>query len=212
MLRRFAHIVLLILIGFALVPHAGAQQPPDRPGPAAEKKPDDLSKRLLRKAMKQSEEDVMDAILRLMNESRHKVEVEFDPGEQTQALQQDIVEKLDQAIQAAAKNRRRTRQPQSPGSADKRRLARGEKQSDESQAGEQRSGSDAVADAGQGADPAETETPPAEMVDLRRGWGHLPAREREELIQGVAEDYLERYRVWVERYYRALQETEPSRD
>ncbi len=33
-------------------------------------------------------------------------------------------------------------------------------------------------------------------------------REREEIIQGIAESFLERYRDRIERYYRALQETE----
>ena len=36
------------------------------------------------------------------------------------------------------------------------------------------------------------------------------AREREEVIQGVSERYLERYRVWIERYYQALQESHES--
>jgi hypothetical protein len=47
-----------------------------------------------------------------------------------------------------------------------------------------------------------------ELREFRRAWGHLPMREREEIIQGIAESFLERYREWIERYYRALQETE----
>jgi hypothetical protein len=45
---------------------------------------------------------------------------------------------------------------------------------------------------------------------MRRSWGHLPQRDREEVIQGIGEACLERYRVWIERYYRALQETGDS--
>ncbi|MFQ5495803.1 MAG: hypothetical protein ACE5EX_10530, partial [Phycisphaerae bacterium] len=48
----------------------------------------------------------------------------------------------------------------------------------------------------------------APFRELRRGWGHLPGREREELIQGISERYLDRYREWIERYYRALQEVD----
>jgi hypothetical protein len=51
------------------------------------------------------------------------------------------------------------------------------------------------------------ELPDGELIDVRRAWGHLPMREREEIIQGVNEEFLEEYREWVERYYRALQES-----
>lgn len=47
-----------------------------------------------------------------------------------------------------------------------------------------------------------------DIHELRRTWGHLPMREREEIIQGIGESFLERYRDWIERYYRALQEAE----
>ena len=44
--------------------------------------------------------------------------------------------------------------------------------------------------------------------ESRRGWGHLPARDRDELLQGVEEAFIEQYRPQIEQYYRALTETE----
>ena len=43
-----------------------------------------------------------------------------------------------------------------------------------------------------------------QLRELRRGWGRLPARDRDEVVQGFDQDFLTKYRQWIERYYRAL--------
>jgi hypothetical protein len=67
---------------------------------------------------------------------------------------------------------------------------------------------DDASSAGVGEPGVDQRRPGGDLQDLRRAWGHLPMREREEIIQGVGERYLERYRDWIERYYRTLQETD----
>lgn len=190
-----------------------AQAPPTDPKPrTSAKRTDDLSKRLLRRAMKQADEDVMEQVLRLMGESAHRMEIDFDAGAGTQELQQQVVAKLDEAIASAAKNHRKQRQQDSASQSDKRRRSKSssqERESSSQQPGQQ------ITDAGSTpGDPtsvaAEQEQTGGEFADIRRAWGHLPPREREELIQGSTEEYLERYRLWVERYYRALQEAGSS--
>ena len=47
-----------------------------------------------------------------------------------------------------------------------------------------------------------------EFRESRRGWGHLPQRDRDELLQGIDEEFIEQYRPQIEQYYRALTETE----
>ena len=53
----------------------------------------------------------------------------------------------------------------------------------------------------------ETKPVRGDLQETRRSWGLLPQRERDEMIQGSSEGYIERYREWIERYYRALQES-----
>ena len=53
---------------------------------------------------------------------------------------------------------------------------------------------------------ADATAPGGDLDARRRAWGHLPMRERDEILQGLSDQYLQRYRVWIERYYKALQE------
>ena len=180
--------------------------PPSQPP----KKVDDLGQRLIRKAVTDGGEDIMATIVRLMTEATRKMEIEFDPGEETQALQGRIQEKLDEAIKAAASKQRAGKKSPTPTDPDKRRMPTTGKREQRPEAkakGESPPGSTSntvEAPASDGRSEAER----AALQDTRRSWGHLPLREREEVIQGVGEGFLERYRVWIERYYRALQESD----
>lgn len=171
---------------------------------------DDLGERLIRKTVTDGEEDIMSTIVRLMTEASRKMEIEFDPGEETQALQGRIQGKLEEAIKAAASKQRVRKQSPAPTDPDKRRMPTTSKR-------EQRPEAKAKGESSPGStsNPAEapaldgrSEAERAALQDTRRSWGHLPRREREEVIQGAGESFLERYRVWIERYYRALQESD----
>ncbi|MGB2985936.1 MAG: hypothetical protein WBE26_08635 [Phycisphaerae bacterium] len=169
-----------------------------------------LGERLIRKAVTDSDEDTMAIIIRLMDEATRKLEIEFDAGDETQKLQRRIMLELDVAIKTAAAQRRPLRHSGQPTGADKRRMPTdGRRASREGvrgqEAGEDSSSSDTT-DAGGAL--SKEEPAGGDLRESRRAWGHLPMREREEIIQGVGERYLERYRTWIERYYRALQETE----
>jgi len=184
-----------------------AQDPPPVKPP---KDPDDLSARLIRKAVTESDEDLMDTIVRLMTDSAKKMEIEFDPGEKTQAVQKSIHEKLDEAIKAAAARQRIRKQSPSQQS-DRRRMPSAKREPPKRSPGK-----DSGVRSASASTPNENDaqggpalSPGGERTDLRdprRGWGALPQRQRDEIIQGAGEDSLERFRVWVERYYRALQE------
>lgn len=182
------------------------QQPPSLP---ESKTPDDkkLSERLLRKVTDDNAGDLMARIARLMNDTAHRIEIEFDAGDKTQQLQRRIVDRLDEAIKVAAARRRAVRSRRPSGTADKRRRSGAHARAGEGRAKEQQQG---TGSAGSGAKPdsaSESGLPSGRLLDLRRTWGHLPMRTREEIIQGVGEQSLERFRVWIERYYRALQES-----
>lgn len=186
-----------------------AQDPPPSKPKGAE---DDLSGRLIRKAVTETDEDLMDVILRLMSDSAKKMEIDFDPGESTRTLQKSIQEKIDEAIKVAASKQRMKRQSPSAQS-DRRRMPTAKKEPPKRQPPKQEtlggsrsasSTSSTENDSPGGA--ADATSDRTDLRDPRRGWGNLPQRQREEMIQGAGEQYLERYRAWVERYYRALQE------
>jgi len=166
---------------------------------------EDLAKRLLREATGGDDGGIMGQILRLMDQAGRSLGGDFDPTESTQAVQQQIVEKLDAAI-AAAQRRRSKGTTQYRSSSDKRKAPPkpGPKQDKE------RSGEGQTADAAAktspsgGADGQSAAT--GRFREFRRSWGHLPARDRDEVLQGIDEDVLEKYRRLIERYFRTLAE------
>ena len=60
--------------------------------------------------------------------------------------------------------------------------------------------------AGKQPDRATQSTAAGRLKEFRRGWGNLPQRDRDEVLQGIDEDSLEKYRRQIESYFRALAE------
>ncbi|MEK6798643.1 MAG: hypothetical protein AABZ12_06750 [Planctomycetota bacterium] len=194
-------------------PCSAQDETKEKPKPSQTTPADELSRRLIRKAVNDSDEGIMDNVIRLMNESAKRVGVQFDAGEKTQKVQTQAVEKLDEAIKAAAMQRRPSRQPSKSVSADRRRMQPPPKSAKKDDAAPSDRAarlkpSDSVESLGPPLGETDEKREGGTMRELRRGWGHLPARDREEVIQGSGENCLERYRAWVERYYRALQEAD----
>ncbi len=204
---RSRTVLSVFLAAFvALSGWAGAQ---DVKPPAQEPKDtDDLADRLIRRTAEGTDEDVMDLILRLMNESGRQLDIKFDPGMATQAVQSRILEKLDDAIKTAAMKRRSRSKSQPQPRTDKRR-SKPDKSNESSaeQSGKQQSGG--AAEGGEdGVAPMDANSAKGALRERRRGWGRLPDRDREEIIQGADESMLERYKAWIDRYYKALQHDE----
>ena len=198
---------VFVFLCFSGTASFGRDGPPPSEPP---KKVDDLGLRLIRKAVTDGEENIMATIVQLMTEASRKMEIEFDPGKETQAMQVRIREKLDEAIKAAASKQRARKQSQAPTDPDKRRMptaGKREPRPEKKVQGESSSRSTSNTAEAPAAD-GRSEAQRAAFQETRRSWGHLPRREREEVIQGVGEGFLERYRVWIERYYRALQESD----
>jgi len=204
---RWARLVIALAVAFAAVTPALAQDRSPAPSPVDNKK-DELKERLIRKAVTQSEEGPMERILRMMEESQERLELNLDSGKETQALQDQILARLDESIKAS-RLQSRSRSASSTTQSDKRRMSKAmrEKPKDpQAKGGAADPKNDVSTRPGDQNRP--TSTPSGELRELRRGWGQLPSREREEVLQGAGEGYLERYRAWIERYYRALQETD----
>jgi len=121
----------------------------------------------------------------------------FDPGDKTQRLQRQVVADLDDLI-----DRMRQGMKLTPPTT---------QQASDSQPPQPRPADDQPA-AGDGAngtrprqgDPTGTGQLGGELREGRLGWGRLPSRDRKEVLQGIGQEVLLKYREWIERYYRAL--------
>lgn len=153
-------------------------------------------------------EDVMQRMLSLMEDADRRLRIDLTAGAETQAIQEEIAETLDEAIRTAAAQRRPKRSRNQRFRSDKRKS---DKSADASKSSKEKA-TGSTGDEGRSSDQERPGVDPSrvaeggELEETRRGWGHLPSRERDEIIQGRDEQYLQRYREWVERYYRALQE------
>lgn len=179
--------------------------------PEDKAKPDErrLGRRLIR-GTTAGDEDIMEKLIRLMEQTARRLEVDFDAGEETQALQLEVLKQLDDAIKLAAAQMRKSSGRQRSSESDRRRRQEKDKKRDSDKSRNE----DANSNKGESADTSPAGRKPAaggtgdrdDLAESRRGWGNLPQRERDEVIQGAGERYLERYRKWIEQYYRALQE------
>ena len=160
----------------------------------------DLADRLIRG--ESANEDIMVRIIKQMNHVEQRLSAAFDPGAETQRLQRRIVDRLDEAI--AASIRQGSRSGASAGAmGDKRR--RTPPSSGDPQGSDSPFSDDPQGSAPAKGDPQQTDRS-GPLRDSKRGWGHLPPRDRDEVLQGINEKSLERFRQWIERYYQALAE------
>jgi len=204
------HFSAVMLLSCALISAALGTTPKRSSDEQAQRKKenDQLGQRLIREAAG-GEEDLMGTVVRLMDESAHHLEIDFDAGSETQTIQRRIVDRLNEAIKTAGR-RRATRSSGQRSRGDRRRMPK--RPVDPGPTGEA-SAAAASAQPNSGTVDAggRAGTPSAAggaLKETRRAWGHLPERERDELIQGSEENFLEQYRAWIELYYMALQEAE----
>ncbi len=159
---------------------------------------DDLARRLIRGD--KASGDVMSEIIGRMEWAAERLEKSFDVGVETQDLQRSIIEELDAAIAASIRKGRSS----GSGSAmqqDVRKRSSGRRT-------DQAAGDEPGlrGSAGAGARGEKSAKAVERFRESGRGWGHLPARDRDEVIQGRGDRSLEKFREWIERYYRSLAE------
>lgn len=145
--------------------------------------------------------DEMDRVSRRLGRS-------FDPGIETQRMQESILRKLEQVIEAAQQQNSGGGGSGQPKDQDQgaEQLA---EQKGQGQKGEP-SGSGQQASSGEAgtATPIEPEDTDSAIEQLRKEWGVLPPRVREELSDGLRERFSPLYRRMTEAYYKALAEQE----
>jgi hypothetical protein len=137
-----------------------------------------------------------------MDRSEQRLVAQLDAGEQTQHLQEDILDTLDDAIMMALLSA----QPSAASPSSSRPPADAEEESAEPRATKPGEQPGAAPPGGRPGD----EATPRSFDRTGQPWGNLPPRERDEILQGTRDRVLEEYREQIERYYRALAEREAS--
>ncbi|MFQ5422726.1 MAG: hypothetical protein ACE5F9_01970 [Phycisphaerae bacterium] len=190
-----------------MVASLAAEQPSGRPTSQPAKVLDeDLVRRLMG-----GETTAVDAVhdtLEQMDRATQALARKLDPGEDTQRVQARIILGIDrliaQARMAGSKRQRGSRRARS-----RKGRPRGKPVEDASKASDaarpqpaaaQRSGQGSAA----GPDADASDHKKTGAAGLARGWGFLPPRDRDEIVQGFGEEFLSKYRDMILRYYRLL--------
>lgn len=210
---------------------AGASQPSlddllDLPSPARpEREPaadepvmPELEQDIQRRLSARQISDAFEQAMHEMQDVAGRLGPRRDAGLDTQRMQEDIIRKLDQIIAAASQmqqqqssssssssqQQQQARQQDSGTQQQARQQQQQQQQAglEESQAGDE--ASDGQFSPGQA---QEHELDGRPLEELRREWGNLPPRLRDELSQGLGEKFSPMYRQLTERYYRRLAES-----
>jgi hypothetical protein len=155
--------------------------------------------------------DAADAFEQAVEEMDHvsrRLGRSFDPGVETQRMQESIMRKLDQVIEAAKQQSSSggggSSQPREQDQGSQSLAQQGQPSGGEPQpAGQQASSGQAGVTT-----PIKPEMQDSALEQLRKEWGVLPPRVREELSDGLRERFSPLYRRMTEAYYKALAEQE----
>ena len=164
----------------------------------------ELARRLLDP---RGEQGPLQRMLSLMGESALRLSEAKDAGKETQHMQSEALAALDEAIAEARRNLNQASSSARPTQGESRRAGQVSptSQDPDKSAGNRPARSAARDSAAAGGD-AKKRKPLRDQAELRRGWGYLPERDREAILQGAGEEIDERYRDEIVRYYRAIAE------
>lgn len=167
----------------------------------------DVAAEVLEKLSEDQPADVLGQAVSEMDQVADRIGNESDVGVDTQRLQESILAKLDQVIAAAKKS------GMGSGSGG------GESSGDQSQQQDTGSefnvgqGKDATESSSQGgaggggggsSQSAASQEQQGTLEEYRQQWGKLPARLRDDLLQGINEKFSSVYRELTGQYYRRL--------
>lgn len=141
----------------------------------------------------------------LMNQVSSRIAQSQDLSIATQRLQEDILRKLDQVIESANENE--SENNGSSSSSSQSDSSQSQPNQQQNQDGQSETGEPSDS-SGEASMPGGTRNaqPGDEIAPDGVGWGALPARFREALSQGIADQYSELYRSITEAYYKSLAE------
>src|SRR5262249_12461951 len=126
--------------------------------------------------------------------------------EETQGVQAKALKAIDDAIAEARQQMSHPRSSSSRQKGESRKAGQRDASRQQSKSSSAKPGAAASqSSGGPGAGPPKGSRL-SERPDGRRGWGFLPQRDREAIVQGSNEEFQPRYREYIEQYYRAIAE------
>ncbi len=146
--------------------------------------------------------------VQLMDQVAARISDNNDLSIATQRLQEDILAKLDQVIEAANENNSNSSSSSSSSSqSSSEQQDQPDQQQPQQGEGDQQNPSNQSGEESMpgGASPA---NPGDEVAPDGVSWGALPSRIRDALSQGISDKYSELYRTLTEQYYKSLAEDE----
>lgn len=164
--------------------------------------PDAAKAELERELTQQEAAQAFEQAAALMGDSATRLGELSDTGLATQRLQEDILRKLDQVIEAAKNNQQQSQSSSSSSSQQQQQPSQPQQQQQQQQ-GQTSDGEN-----------QQENTPPGrrdgqlnpEIDSARAAWGALPERVRDALFQGRSDRYSSLYERLTEAYYRRLAE------
>jgi hypothetical protein len=173
---------------------------------------DDLNESVGRALSASDASDAFEQAVDQMDDVSRRLGRAFDPGVETQRMQESILRKLDQVI-ASAKEQSSSGGGGGSGEPKKQDKGGDELAQQQAAAGEggdqaQPGGQQASSGAAGSGSPIKPEGQDTVIRQLRKEWGVLPPRVREELSDGLRERFSPLYRQMTEAYYKALAEQE----
>jgi len=188
-------------------------KPPAEPKPAEPSKPDpklqsQLSRELGAAAVSQGDDALLDIVYQ-MQQAKSLIE-QAQAGQETQRVQAGILTSLDELLKAA-----RSQKQQCPAGPDNKKgdTPRQTPNSTSSKPSSKPSGEEKTSTAAT----KDTQAKPgksgahrpdmAEMTEvLKNVWGELPAHEREQMLELPMEEFLPKYELLIESYFKRLAE------
>jgi len=146
--------------------------------------------------------------VQLMDQVATRISDNNDLSIATQRLQEDILAKLDQVIEAANENNSNSNSSSSSSSqSSSEQQDQPDQQQPQQGEGDQQnpsnqSGEESMPGSASAANPGD------EVAPDGVSWGALPSRIRDALSQGISDKYSELYRTITEQYYKSLAEDE----
>lgn len=198
------------------VPNPKGKAPTDAPAGKQPSADPELDRELMRglggEDIGQDEADPLVSVGRRMREVESLIAGQ-KTGQTTQELQQQIVKDLDGLIREM---RQRSQSQSSSSSSQQRQGTRsgkvqqpGSATGNQSQQLGQRPARDSTDRLSQ--NKAQRPDPEALQEMMKRVWGHLPQREREQMQQSLNEQFLPQYELQIEQYFKALVEQPAER-
>ncbi len=152
--------------------------------------------------------NALESAVQEMDDVAKRLSQGHDPSVETQRIQEQIISKLDQMIEAAKQQKQQ--QSSSSSSSPSNSDSQSQQQAEQSSPGQSSPGQPQGNQAHQGGVSPGSVTNIGDTLkpleELKQEWGQLPPRLRDELSEGLGERFSPVYRLMTEAYYRRLAE------